>query len=129
MSAVADVGEAKVRLDASPDSARAARRFVRDTLVAWGCESRVDTVTLLTNELVTNAVLHARSRVELSLHRHGGALRVEVADGSPAAPVRRDYGADQATTGRGLALVEALAAVWGVESSDRGKSIWFEVPA
>lgn len=116
-------------LDASPASARVARHFVCATLASWDCRHLVDTVMLLANELVTNAVLHARSDVELVLHRHDHILRVEVVDASPVAPVRRDYGEGEATTGRGLALLETLAAVWGVEARRPGKSVWFEVSA
>lgn len=129
MGTVTDVDEARVRLDASPTSARAARRFVHDTLRSWGHEDLADTVVLLANELVTNAVLHARSGVELALLRSARIVRVEIIDESPIAPVRRENGVGEVTTGRGLALVEALAKGWGVEPRGRGKSVWFEVPA
>jgi hypothetical protein len=53
-------------------------------------------------------------------------LLVEVTDSSPALPQHRNYGPD-ATTGRGIALVEALSTAWGVESSPTGKTVWCRV--
>jgi anti-sigma regulatory factor (Ser/Thr protein kinase) len=83
-------------------------------------------VELLVSEVVTNAVLHARSALSLCVVRQGDRIRVEVEDTSPVAPVVRPHD-DTAMTGRGLALVAALAAEWGVQPTDRGKSVWFVV--
>lgn len=81
-------------------------------------------------ELVTNAVLHAGTDVRVALRRDEDTLRVEVADGSAAAPARRRY-ADDAQTGRGLLLLDALATSWGVDPlpAGEGKVVWFEVDA
>jgi hypothetical protein len=54
------------------------------------------------------------------------SLLVEVTDSSPARPQLRHYGTD-ATTGRGIALVEAMSQAWGVESSPTGKTVWCRV--
>src|SRR3954447_17397598 len=103
-----------------------ARRFVRDTLSSWGAEEHVDTATLLISELVTNAVLHARSAPEVILVAEGAMLRVEVYDQSPILPARRHYGL-QAGTGRGIVLVEEMASEWGAEATRSGKVVWFEL--
>ena len=116
-------------LPPEPASALAARAFARDVLSTWREADAADIVTLLVSELVTNAVLHAGSKVEISIRHVGRWLRVEVADGSPVLPGQRDYTPD-ASTGRGLSLVEALADSWGVDSrGDSGKVVWFEVTA
>lgn len=102
-----------------------ARRIVVDTLASWEIEDS-DTVVLLTHELVTNAVLHGTAPVVLRLERREHAIRVEVADGSEVPPEVRHYEQD-AFTGRGLALVEALARRWGWQLAGRGKVVWCEV--
>jgi anti-sigma regulatory factor (Ser/Thr protein kinase) len=113
-------------LAADTGSAAAARRFTVDVLQRWGCADLVDTATLLVSELVTNAVLHARSASRLVLRNTGDRLRVEITDDSAAAPTRRSYSAD-AGTGRGMMLVEALAVRWGSERAGDGKRVWFEL--
>ena len=121
-------GEARLPLRPIPASAATARQFVEDTLGAWGCDDFLDAARLLVSELVTNAVLHARTDFELVLRVLRSGVRVEVRDGSAAAPVVRHY-EDEAMTGRGLALVEQMATRWGVQPNGKGKTVWFEIGA
>jgi anti-sigma regulatory factor (Ser/Thr protein kinase) len=87
----------------------------------------VDTVELLTSEVITNALVHAHSAPELAVRVQREAVRVEVADVSPVVPIRRAIDED-ALSGRGIAIVESLASEWGVSRrSPRGKTVWFEV--
>lgn len=96
-----------------------------DTVLgSWGLDPATAPVQLLVSELVTNAVLHARTGCTVRLIYDDSHLRVEVGDGNPAAPSRRRY-SEQSGTGRGLALVEALAQDWGVDSVPDGKVVWF----
>jgi len=81
---------------------------------------------LLVSELVTNAILHTGTQVEVSLRLAGPRLRSAVADGSLRVPVLRRSGTS-VETGRGLQLVEELATAWGVEAAAGGKTVWFEV--
>jgi anti-sigma regulatory factor (Ser/Thr protein kinase) len=81
---------------------------------------------LLLSELVTNAVVHAGTDVEVRLTSNEGVLRVEVSDGNPRLPAARRPSA-LAGTGRGLHLVQALASSWGVVPVAGGKMVWFEV--
>jgi len=118
---------ARANLAALPQSAASARRFVDQTLHRWEYADLFDVVALLASELVTNAILHARSEVELSVRLTPSAIRVDVADHSLDRPVPREA-APEDTSGRGLALVESLASAWGVEDRPDGKSVWFEVP-
>ena len=107
----------------------AARAFAREVLSGWEESDAAETVLLLVSELVANAVLHAGTKVEVAMRRRGARLRVEVSDESPVLPATRDFDAD-ATTGRGLGLIAALADDWGAEPrADHGKVVWFEVTA
>lgn len=117
-----------MRLRPVPTSAGIARRFVGTTLISWGWDTVVELVTLLVSEVVTNAVLHARSDFELSVVSGSHHLRIEVSDSSPVVPVQRQRD-DDALTGRGLALVDQLASAWGVTEHAGGKVVWFEVAA
>lgn len=83
---------------------------------------------LLTSELVTNALLHARSAPELDVRLVDGRLRVGVSDTTPVAPVRKRYG-KEAATGRGLLLIETMASAWGTDPNEGGKEVWFELAA
>ena len=118
----------ELRLPPTPDSVPLARRFVRQQLRETECD--VDTVVLLVSEVVTNAVLHARSDIRVSLEVRGDTARVEVADSSPAPPRLHRFHVESAT-GRGLRLLDQLALGWGVQSAPAddgtGKVVWFEV--
>ncbi|HEY0134205.1 MAG TPA: ATP-binding protein [Nannocystis sp.] len=116
------------RFPPEPVSARAARRFLRDFLKRCGRIDLADDAELALSEVVTNAVLHAHTPIDvaLSLDRDG-ALRAEVFDRNPSLPAQRHY-AEQATTGRGMQLIAALTAECGVEAGDPdGKVVWFIV--
>lgn len=119
--------ETYLRLDPEPASARRARAFVEATLEEWDCEDLKDIVVLLTSELVTNAVVHAGSDADLSLRLERGVLQIAVADRSPVEPVVREQ-SDEATNGRGMLLLNALALRWSVVMTEAGKIVWFEVP-
>jgi DNA-binding NarL/FixJ family response regulator len=123
------LSEASRRFDQDAQSPRAARRFVSQILTGWDDEEGdlTDTVTLLVSELVTNAVLHAGSDVEVTVRLTDTAARIEVTDASADAVSPRDAANDE-DSGRGLALVGNLARRWGVRPSPGGgKTVWFEV--
>lgn len=115
-----------------PPDARAAslsRRFVLDTLARWKLEMLNETAVLLTSELVTNAVVHAGTDLELSLRLDGqGWVTVSVQDGSTVVPQLRSH-APEATTGRGLQILEELAASWEVILQASGKTVLFRLLA
>ncbi|WP_189537586.1 SpoIIE family protein phosphatase [Streptomyces roseolilacinus] len=114
------------RFPPEPESAARARRFVRAALDG-AAPDLVDTAELLAGELVTNAVLHARTGIEVSAGIVGGRVRVRVGDHRPSrAPVPRDC-SPHAATGRGLALVDRLASRHGVETGEDTKTVWFEL--
>ena len=113
-------------LAADPRSASRARKVVEELLTECSLGELADTATLLVSELVTNAVLHASSPVDLRCHVEASTLCVQVGDRSPVLPGMRHYDAD-ALTGRGLGMVELLAAAWGVEGGEHGKTVWFQL--
>jgi anti-sigma regulatory factor (Ser/Thr protein kinase) len=113
-------------LMSTPASAGMARRFVEGVLVDAGLGGHAYTATLLTSELVANAVLHTNTPIEVVVRTAGDRARVEVHDGSRQLPVRKNY-STMSGTGRGLMLVERMAARWGAEPTDTGKVVWFEL--
>lgn len=106
----------------------AARRFVRDVLKTRRVDDGVvSTVELLTSEVVTNAILHARSGPQLAVELQDNLVRVAVRDFSPELPVRR-LGHPDDPSGRGVVIIEELASDWGVDLERNGaKRVWFEV--
>ncbi len=81
---------------------------------------------LLVSEVVTNALLHAGTDIELAAVLGEDGLRVEVGDGSPHLPSRRRYAAT-AGTGRGLLMLESMVDDWGVTRRPAGKVVWFRI--
>lgn len=112
---------------ATPDAVRSARSFVLNSADSVGADT--NTLELLVSEVVTNAVLHARSKISVLIERVGGVLRVSVHDSSSRLPVRKPLD-PMVESGRGLNIVDALATRWGVDVDGRspGKTVWFEVP-
>ena len=78
-------------LDPDPVAAREAREFVAATCREWQLLDNVDTVSLLTSELVTNGVLHARTPLEVDLVTDDRGLLVEVHDSDPRPPSPRGH--------------------------------------
>lgn len=113
---------------AHPASAGLARRMVSETLDGNKLPDEVvDSAELLVSEVVTNAIVHARSDVGVTVSVADGEVRVEVADHSPHLPAQRSHD-HTAITGRGLALLDSLADSYGVRSvPDAGKVVWFTV--
>jgi PAS domain S-box-containing protein len=119
--------EGRRRLEPVPESAREARDVVRDLLERVQRPDLVETAGLLVSELVTNAIVHARTPIELEVSAGPDGVWVGVSDRSPNQPVPRRYGRT-ATTGRGLELVGLMADRHGADGSgEDGKTVWFEL--
>jgi anti-sigma regulatory factor (Ser/Thr protein kinase) len=110
------------------EAPRAVRAWIRELLQVERLAPLEHTASLLVTELVTNAVLHARTPLTVAVEMLGDGLRVSVADDSPTGPTVRTYDAD-ATTGRGLHLVDVLSARWGIEPRPSGKAVWCDLVA
>lgn len=108
---------------------RRTRRFLREWLEGWDLSPMAETMELLTSEVVTNALVHGDSDVDVHVRRYPDRIRVEVrdTDPSPALPVFLSTSDDEAEGGRGLVIVSALATAWGNSPSGRGKTVWFEI--
>ncbi len=112
-----------------PDAASAgqARRLVRHVLAGAGKHQWIESCELAVTEVVSNAVLHAHTASEMTISVADDHVRIEVRDFSPVLPVQRDY-TEQATTGRGMALVAALTHEHGLSDvGPGGKTVWFTV--
>ncbi|HYO39402.1 MAG TPA: SpoIIE family protein phosphatase [Nocardioidaceae bacterium] len=105
-----------------------ARVFVGQTLAAWELASLAETVALVVSELVTNALVHTAGPATLEIRRQQDRIRVLVTDEHARVP-RPQHAGEDATGGRGMLLVEALAEQWGVEPSGTGKTVWAELHA
>lgn len=119
-------GERSITLRHSPDSAGVARRFVHDALRDLG-RLEIETDALLcVSELVANAVRYSSGTCVVVLSDVGGSIRLEVHDTSGVVP--KLVNPPLATSGRGLAIVAALAARWGIDVRRAdGKSVWCQL--
>jgi anti-sigma regulatory factor (Ser/Thr protein kinase) len=113
-------------LESNPELVVAARQFVRERLAAWEATVHLDSAVLIVSELVTNAVLHARTSLQVRVEVHGETVRIEVYDENPRLPTVAPC-PPEATSGRGLALVTTIAAAWGMENRGDGKVVWAEL--
>ena len=112
-----------------PDPAilASARAFAADRLRALELTAVRDTVELLLTELITNAIIHARTDIEVRLEARGPGVRVEVIDGNPIMPVAGTLTAG-ALSGRGLTLVQSMSTRWGAHHNGTGgKTVWCEI--
>jgi anti-sigma regulatory factor (Ser/Thr protein kinase) len=129
---VAEALTASFDLPAEPRAASRARRLVAELLAAWGRQEDVDVARLLVSEVVTNAVRFVGSRpyLRLDVIAHSDRVRITVADGSAAKPVRCTP-TDVDESGRGMQLISMLASEWGVldvsHDHSPGKQVWFEL--
>jgi anti-sigma regulatory factor (Ser/Thr protein kinase) len=119
----------EVTLPTGPEAAGFARRAMARAADLWRLDREMtETALLLVSELATNAIRHGSPPVRLSLRMRGNQLRVEVTDSSPSLPQLGHPEHDQ-TGGRGLQIVQQLAARWGSSASRSrlGKTVWFEL--
>jgi len=119
----------QARLPPRPDSVRDARDLVQQACLSWRLPHLLDDTTLITSELASNAVEHARTDFVVTMSRHAARLHVAVQDGVPEFP--RPYRPASAgppapahPRGRGLLLVHTIAAAWGVMPARGGKVVW-----
>ena len=120
-----------VQLDPVGGAVRDARRVVESALSDWQDDAATQVAVLLTSEVVTNAIVHASphasdGRVGLTVDGDDEVARIEVTDGYAVLPVVRGPRVG-GTSGRGLMLLDLLAARWGIRRGVEGKTVWFEV--
>ncbi|MEU2977207.1 ATP-binding protein [Streptomyces hirsutus] len=140
------IEHAAVQIESEAGTVRDARRFIQEQLSTWKfpeADGLIDRVVLTVSELVTNAILHARTRppgeselIGVSLaFKPGIALGVLVTDNSDEVPLVVTRPPLDTIHGRGLALVDALADGWAMapgrnREGGTGKGVWafFECP-
>ncbi|MBW0105295.1 ATP-binding protein [Pseudonocardia sp. KRD291] len=111
-----------------PSSCALVRRNVLASPAVFGLgEETVEAVLLVANELASNAVDHARTPFRVSIALREGRLRIEVTDGSRKMPVLQPHD-PAAARGRGLQMVDHLAARWSCELVPAGKTVAAELP-
>jgi hypothetical protein len=117
-------------LSVGPEAARAARAFTTSTLREWQLDDLVQEAVLIASELVTNAIRHGRccagtdDGVEMAWQRQAARVILMVTDRSPLPPVLGTADQD-AESGRGLQVVQALAASWGwMMLGATSKAVW-----
>lgn len=120
----------RIELAPEPENVAAARRWSADRAVDVGCHDAAHTAALLVSELVTNVVLHARTKFELSFRCRNRRLRYEVRDHSDRLPVPAAGPDPMALSGRGMGMVSMLSDAYGAEDlPGGGKVVWFELEA
>jgi anti-sigma regulatory factor (Ser/Thr protein kinase) len=111
---------------ADPSSVGAARRFATAALADADPEV-VEAVELMVSELATNSIRHVQSSFEMTIRHSTEEIVVEVVDYGGGTPVMRSPRPED-PSGRGLRIVDMLAARWGVKrGSGIGKTVWFAV--
>jgi PAS domain S-box-containing protein len=120
----APLATAVTEFASDPASVPAGRRFVAALLEDWGCTHLTDTATLLTSEIVTNAVVHGLGPVRLRVRRTDTEVAVIVSDRGRYQPQPR-LADPTDESGRGLSLLEMLASTWGARATEDGKDVWF----
>lgn len=111
---------------AQAQSVPQARRMVRRLLLEEHQAELLDAAELLVTELVSNVVLHVGGEVQVAAQSVAGEVVIEVSDTSPVRPRLRSF-SSTASTGRGMRLVQALAADHGVHPHGTGKTVWVRV--
>ncbi|WP_406347257.1 SpoIIE family protein phosphatase [Streptomyces sp. NBC_00648] len=113
---------------ADPEGLAESRVALRRALEDWGFGELVDDVELAAGELLGNVLLHTEGGAVLTLEvlpEPVRRVRLWVKDRSSVRPRRRTPG-EAATSGRGLMLIEAVSARWGIEPRGDGKAVWCE---
>lgn len=115
-----------------PASAALVRRSIAAELAdSTVPPAAVEEVVLVASELVGNAIRHTppspdhRLRVEWELE--ADVVTIRVGDAGRGAP-RLRHATLTETNGRGLTIVEAIAAGWGYQRVEAGKYVWARVP-
>lgn len=108
----------------APDQSTLARHWLTSVQSRWGLPED-SAVELLASELITNAIVHAGTPITVTLAVAEGVAEVAVSDTAEGWPKTGELADLQAQSGRGMAMVAAVAQGWGVAPLPRGKQVWF----
>lgn len=107
-----------------------ARRRVVEIVRDWDLplpEDSVETLELLTGEVIANAVVHTGEGCRVTVSWDGARVRLEAADTEGGLLPRHAPADLDEERGRGLQLVDGLAQAWGSRPTPDGKAVWFEI--
>jgi len=114
----------EMTLPPAPPSVRVARHEVEGVIAEYPEEVRA-TAALLTSELASNAVLHAKTAFTVRARADRSVVHVAISDSGGRLPVVAVR--DPSTLGGwGLSMVDAMATRWGIEADD-STTVWFEL--
>ena len=109
-----------------PQSVPAARRFATSVL-SGAAPDTLEAIELMVSELATNCIRHTDSGFDLTIIRTGQDIRVEASDHAGGTPTMGSP-APTDPSGRGLKIIDMLAARWGVRrDTPEGKTVWFTI--
>jgi anti-anti-sigma factor len=111
------------RLEPTVHAPRAARELVASACAEWGLPETAIAAEVVASELVTNAVRHAGTSIDVRVTLRDDQLRISVRDGE-AGLARRQSPAEADAHGRGLLIVDAVATTWGNVPIGDGKVVW-----
>jgi anti-anti-sigma factor len=125
----------ELELPRDPQAPGRARAELRATLRGRVTDADATTLTLLTSELVTNAVIHPAPGVEgsidLRITTHVDRVRVEVGDAGSGFELQHLPPRPRESGGHGLIVVEGLSSRWGsrrrTNEEGGGFCVWFEL--
>jgi len=105
------------------------RRWVGETVTAWGLGKAAESAEQIAGELTTNALVHTHGQppITLLLMYAAGTVRLEVRDDDSVNLPARKNPAPTDERGRGLIIIESLADRWGTRVTGVGKSVWAEL--
>jgi len=126
---VTSVLATRTRLPPETASPSQARRLVQRVVEEAGLDELLDGALLLVTELVTNAVVHAGTDVELTVDVEEAGLWVEVSDGGAGRIWAGDAPPENREGGRGIFLLAAIADEWGTSYGPGRKGVWFRLGA
>jgi hypothetical protein len=116
----------RVSVELAPESgaARYARELITESCARWERPDLVGDACITATEMVNNVVVHARTPMRVLHALRDDSMSVAVRDGSEVPP--RFHGQVPPTSygGRGLLLIDAVAARWGHLPLDDGKVVW-----
>lgn len=116
----------RVSLELEPltGASRRVREVITEACLRWGLAGLAGDACIVATEMVNNVVAHARTPMRVLLGRHDAAISVAVRDESPVLPRFTGPVAPTAYGGRGLLLIDSVAARWGRLALPGGKVVW-----
>jgi hypothetical protein len=121
--------EARLRVAPERRAVPATRSLLRRLMASWRMPELLDGyLELLATEIVTNAVIHAATELDVTVVYTGEAVRLDVFDRNDTLPAPKDAALD-AEGGRGLWMMRELSLAHGIEAVPGGKRVWFTVAA